>query len=173
MTLTPDPAGFDLDAFFARLRAAAHTEARHGVGLVDPITAADQHARVGDGLPETLEEVVAGYGQRWFKLEPGLARLLGSIEFLEQPIRRQAALARPLGELAARMPVIVDESDDSLEAFVRARRAQLPHERRGPDDPGGAGAAAGPGAGVAAPDWGAMRKMPAPNLPPVAQSRTR
>lgn len=171
--LTPDLAGFDLDAFLARLRPAAHIEARHTVGLVDPITAADQHARVGDGLPETLEEVVAAYGQRWFKLKvggnvaadverlsriaavldripggyratldgneqyddvagvlalldrmaatPGLARLLGSIEFLEQPIRRQAALARPLGELAARMPVIVDESDDSLDAFVRAR----------------------------------------------------
>jgi len=38
---------------------------------VDPITAADQSERVNDGLPETLEEVVARYGQRWFKLKVG------------------------------------------------------------------------------------------------------
>ena len=35
------------------------------------ITAADQNERVNDGLPETLEEVVARYGQRWFKLKVG------------------------------------------------------------------------------------------------------
>ena len=45
--------------------------ARHTVGLVDPITAADQGERVGDGLPETLEEVVKAYGHRWFKLKVG------------------------------------------------------------------------------------------------------
>src|SRR5258708_6204676 len=43
--------------------------ARHTVGLVDPITTAEQ--RVNDGLPETLEEVVARYGHRWFKLKVG------------------------------------------------------------------------------------------------------
>ena len=41
------------------LRPAATIEARHTVGLVDAITAADLKERVGDGLPETLEEVVA------------------------------------------------------------------------------------------------------------------
>jgi hypothetical protein len=39
------------------------------VGLVDAITRADQTERVGDGLPETLEEVVQAYGHRWFKLK--------------------------------------------------------------------------------------------------------
>ena len=171
--LTPDLAGFDVDAFVRRLRPAAHIDARHTVGLVDPITAADQRERVGDGLPETLEEVVAAYRQRWFKLkvggdvdadvdrlvriaavldrdagdyratldgneqyddvdgvlalwrrmraEPRLASLCRRIEFVEQPIRRHAALAQPLGALAAERPVIIDESDDTLDAFVRAR----------------------------------------------------
>jgi hypothetical protein len=51
--------GMDLGAFFARLKPRAALAARHTVGLVDPITAADQKQRVNDGLPETLEEVIA------------------------------------------------------------------------------------------------------------------
>ena len=171
--LCPDLAGFDLDAFLAGLRPAPTIEARHTVGLVDPITRADQTERVGDGLPETLDEVVAAYGHRWFKLkvagdigadidrlsriaavldridggyrasldgneqydsvegvaelwqrmraEPRLGRLCDSVVFIEQPIKRQAALAHDVGALSAQKPVIVDESDDSLDAFVRAR----------------------------------------------------
>lgn len=171
--LCPDLAGFDLDAFLAGLGPAATIEARHTVGLLDPITRADQTGRVGDGLPETLEEVVATYGHRWFKLkvagevgadidrlsciaavldridggyrasldgneqyddvgsvvelwdrmrdEPRLARLCDSVAFIEQPIKRQSALAHDVSALSARKPVIVDESDDSLDAFVRAR----------------------------------------------------
>ena len=172
--LCPDLAGFDLPAFLAGLRPADRIAARHTVGLVDPITARDQTERVGDGLPETLEEVVAAYGQRWFKLkvagdvqadvarlariaevldsridgdyrctldgneqydsadgvlalwraieaEPRLARLRASVVFIEQPIKRQAALTNDVGALAACKPVILDESDDTLDAFVRGR----------------------------------------------------
>ena len=171
--LTPDLAGFDLDAFLAGLRPAEHIAARHTVGLVDPITAADQSERVADGLPETLEEVVSTYGHRWFKLkvagnidadvarllriaqvldridggyrstldgneqydsidgvlqlwqrmraEPGLQRLCDSVIFIEQPIKRAAALAQDVGALSSQKPVILDESDDSLDAFVRGR----------------------------------------------------
>ncbi|MCW5635069.1 MAG: mandelate racemase [Rubrivivax sp.] len=173
--LCPDLAGFDLDAFLATLTPARSLAARHTVGLVDPIVAADQPAgsRVGDGLPETLEEVVATYGQRWFKLkvggdveadvarlvriagvlgrisgewhctldgneqydsvegvlrlwrriaaEPRLAALRERVVFIEQPVKRQAALAEDVHALAALKPVIIDESDDSLDAFVRAR----------------------------------------------------
>ena len=69
--------GFDFGAFLAELQPQASIEARHTVGLVDPIVAADQAAdgRVGDGLPETLEEVVAAYGQRCFKLKVGGDRI--------------------------------------------------------------------------------------------------
>ncbi len=171
--LAPDLAGFDFAGFLRGLQSAAQIDARHTVGLVDAITAADQAQRVGDGLPETLEEVVRAYGHRWYKLkvggdvaadvdrlariagvldrlapgyratldgneqyddvggvlalweamqrEPRLATLCRSVALIEQPIKRQAALARPVGELARHKPVMIDESDDGLDAFVRAR----------------------------------------------------
>ncbi|MDB5857761.1 MAG: mandelate racemase [Ramlibacter sp.] len=65
----PRFAGFDFDAFLQGLQPAASIHARHTVGLVDAITAADRAERVGDGLPETLEEVIATYGHRYFKLK--------------------------------------------------------------------------------------------------------
>jgi hypothetical protein len=173
--LVPDLAGFDFDRFLAGLWPLDRLHARHTVGLVDPLTANDQpgDARVGDGLPETLEEVVAVYGHTYFKLKlagdvPGdLARLaaiaavldrisapyhvtldgneqyqgvaeiaelweavektaavsrLGrSTLFVEQPIARGAALEGDVSALGAHRPVIIDESDGDLDAFVRAR----------------------------------------------------
>ncbi len=165
--------GLDMTAFLSGLAPQATIAARHTVGLSDPITAADLGQRVNDGLPETLQEVVASYGQRYFKLkvdgdpraaverlaaiaavldridapyhvtldgneqyadvdgalelwrrvleEPHLARLARSVLFVEQPIRRGNALARDISLLAREIPVIIDESDNSLEAFPRAR----------------------------------------------------
>ena len=69
--LAPDLAGFDADAFLAGLKPLSRLHVRHTVGMVDPIVASDQRTRVGDGLPETLEEVIASYGQRYFKLKVG------------------------------------------------------------------------------------------------------
>src|SRR5262245_33634269 len=71
--LTPDLGGFDVDAYLRTLVPAATIHARHTVGLVDPITADDfgDAPRVGDGLPETLEEVVATYGHAYYKLKVG------------------------------------------------------------------------------------------------------
>ncbi len=171
----PDLTDFDFDGFLASLRPALQLHVRHTVGLLDPIVAADQApgARVDDGLPETLEEVVAAYGNRYFKLkvsgdvaadlarltriagvldrigepyhltldgneqygdaeaiaalwqamraQPALARLVGATLLVEQPIRRAQALAAPVDALARWLPVIVDESDGELDAFVRAR----------------------------------------------------
>ena len=166
-------AGFDWDAFVHTLRPARSIAARHTVGLVDAITAADLRDSVHDGLPETLEQVVAHYGHRHFKLKvggrvdgdlarlgaiaavldridgdylvsldgneqyadaegvlallarlretPALARLWRSIAFIEQPIARAKALDVDVHALAALKPVIVDESDGELDAFVRAR----------------------------------------------------
>jgi hypothetical protein len=165
---------FDLDGFLAGLLPARQIAARHTVGLVDPITASDVSRRVDDGLPETLEEVIARYGHRWFKLKVGgdaradverlaaiaevldrievpyrvtldgneqyddvegalelwrritddrrLARLAQSVVFIEQPVKRAAALSSDVAKLGAERPVIIDESDDSLEAFAHARR---------------------------------------------------
>ena len=48
---------------------AASIAARHTVGLVDTI--AGHPGAVDDGLPESLEEVVAAYGHTFFKLKVG------------------------------------------------------------------------------------------------------
>lgn len=165
--------GLDLAGFLARLQPAATIHARHTVGLVDAITRADQAERVGDGLPETLEEVVQAYGHRWFKLKvsgqvqadldrlqaiaavldragsaygasldgneqyedaqgvqalvdgirsrPALRRLWDSILFIEQPVARKLALQVDLRATDLGKPVIVDESDGTLDSFVQAR----------------------------------------------------
>src|SRR6185369_14176028 len=47
------------------------------------------------------------------------ARLVSSIGFIEQPVKRSAALERPVEGIEK--PVIIDESDDSLDAFPRAK----------------------------------------------------
>lgn len=174
-TLTPDLAGFDLAGMLAGLQPLAHIDVRHTVGLLDPITAADQApgTRVDDGLPETLEEVIRFYGNRYFKLKvsghhdadlerltriaavldaagrpyhvtldgneqyddaqaitalwqavrgrPQLARLAASTLLIEQPIRRQRAFEESVAELGREHPVIIDESDGDIDAFVRAR----------------------------------------------------
>ena len=164
--------GLNMNLFLAGLEPADRIAARHTVGLLDPITSIDNRNPVGDGLPETLEEVIARYGHRWFKLkvagdtkadverlsaiasvldrirdpyyasldgneqyvdvpsvvdlwdalkaEPGLRRLASSIIFIEQPIKRQNALVGS-ETLTAEKPVIIDESDDSFDAFPRAR----------------------------------------------------
>ena len=165
--------GLKLAEFAAGLKPSASIAARHTVGLVDPIVAGDNKTPVNDGLPETLAEVVAHYGQRYFKLKvggniaadlerlasiasilerikmpyyasldgneqyedvegvaelwakmkaaPRLARLVESIIFIEQPIKRQNAFAKSVAKLSAEKPVIIDESDDSLDAFPRAK----------------------------------------------------
>jgi hypothetical protein len=159
--------------FLQNLKPASQIAARHTVGMVDPITALDNKTPVKDGLPETLEEVIARYGHRWFKLKVGgdakadverlsaiaavldrirepyhasldgneqypdaaavlellgkmdaearLKRLTASIVFIEQPIKRQNALAADISVLGKAKPVIIDESDDSLDAFPRAK----------------------------------------------------
>ncbi|BDG75273.1 mandelate racemase [Roseomonas fluvialis] len=168
----PDLPGFDFGAMLGSLTPARRMHARHTVGLVDPITAADQDSRVDDGLPETVEEVAATYRHTWWKLkvggnvaadvdrlcriasvldrlhgyqvsldgneqyedaagvlalwramqaEPRLARLNASIAFIEQPVKRAKALEGPMAALAAARPVIVDESDGPLDAFVQAK----------------------------------------------------
>lgn len=64
-------AGFDFGAFLCSSKPADSIEARHTVGMVDAITTADLNERVNDGLPETLQEVIAAWGHRYFKLKVG------------------------------------------------------------------------------------------------------
>ena len=88
----PDLAGFDFDAFLADLRPAPSIFARHTVGLVDALTRVDTAGkRLDDGLPESLEEVIATYGQRYFKL-----KVAGS---LDADIDRLARIAAVLDRI--------------------------------------------------------------------------
>jgi hypothetical protein len=67
---TPDLSGFDLDAFLNGLKPAPAIAVRHTVGMVDGLTTAETAGRrLDDGLPESLEEVIATYGHRYFKLK--------------------------------------------------------------------------------------------------------
>jgi len=174
--LVKDLDGFAFDQFLSELKPLPKLHVRHTVGMVDPIVASDQApgTRVNDGLPETLEEIVAYYGQTYFKLKvggdlekdvarltaiasvldqikspyratldgneqyadaqsvlalwnaidasPKLKRLKDSIIFIEQPIKRQMALAQDVSALAAKRPVILDESDGDLDAFPTGRK---------------------------------------------------
>jgi L-alanine-DL-glutamate epimerase-like enolase superfamily enzyme len=94
--LVADLAGFDLAQFLARLRPRPAIAVRHTVGLADPLVAADQDAgnRVGDGLPETLAEVVRHYAPRYYKLKVG-----GAVDAdLERLTRIAAVLDREAGD---------------------------------------------------------------------------
>ena len=53
--------------------------------------------------------------------EPRLARLCASILYIEQPVKRARALESGMAALAAARPVIIDESDGALDAFVQAK----------------------------------------------------
>lgn len=59
---------------------------------------------------------------RAVKADARLKRLASSVAYIEQPVRRQSALSEDFSELAEDVAVIIDESDDSLEAFPLARR---------------------------------------------------
>jgi hypothetical protein len=65
----PELARFDMQRFLADLTPAESIAARHTVGLIDPITGHPND--VHDGLPESLQEVVAAYGHTFFKLKVG------------------------------------------------------------------------------------------------------
>ena len=68
-TTATDLTGFDFNKLLGSLEPAPSIHARHTVGLVDALTRAETDKRVGDGLPESLEEVVAAYGHRYYKLK--------------------------------------------------------------------------------------------------------
>jgi hypothetical protein len=173
--LAPDLKGFDTHSFLASLSQKTSIYARHTVGLLDPLIAADQESgtQVNDGLPETLEQVIDVYGHRYFKIKVGgnlkedIARLLkisdvldnSGIDYLvtldgneqyndvnaalelwqalsthkhlqaftdriilvEQPIHRSKALSMPIAKLAKHIPVIIDESDSTVDSFLQAK----------------------------------------------------
>ncbi len=58
---------------------------------------------------------------RRMQASPRLARLVASVLFIEQPINRKQALGIDVSALSRVKPVIIDESDAELGAFVSAR----------------------------------------------------
>jgi len=69
---TPDLAGFDLAAFLGSLQPAPSIFVRHTVGLLDALARNETTGhRLDDGLPESLEETIAAYAHRYFKLKLG------------------------------------------------------------------------------------------------------
>jgi hypothetical protein len=171
-SLAADLAGFDLDRFLGGLKSASRIAARHTVGMLDPIRTHDAEGGVGDGLPETLEQVIAAYGNRYFKLKlggnpdsdlrrlteiavvldslpeyiitldgneqfadvpaiaefwrkvnatPSLARLTAATLYLEQPMPRTLTPETNVSEVARSKPLLIDESDATLDAFPAAR----------------------------------------------------
>lgn len=152
---------------------------RHTVGLADALTTGDVETSCGDGLPETLEQVIATCRPRYFKVkiggdtpatlarlrqvaavlegapllrktgyavtldgneqfedmasfadfldrahaEPALVAFFARVLWIEQPVRREASLdtvaASALPRVAARHPVILDESDGEADALER------------------------------------------------------
>ena len=169
-----DLMAFDMESFLEVLSPGKEIALRHTIAAGDALTGAELESRAGDGLPETLEEVLAAYGPRAFKVElggdqkadlerlaaiaallerspqpysltldgnerydgaealgalwramradPRLKRLAASVACIEQPLKRQHALGVDVSELAEEKALAIDESDDSLEAFPRARR---------------------------------------------------
>lgn len=172
--MLPGDIGADaVSAVLAGFRPAGSISARHTIGLLDPITESEIVDPVDDGLPQSLEAVIARYGNRWFKIKlsgavdadidrlariaaaldhlpdyrvtvdgneqftavdelaallvriaamPRLSRLRAAIAFVEQPFSRAITMETPLGDLAAQLPFLIDESDDGDGAFARARR---------------------------------------------------
>ena len=171
--LTPDLAHFDFEGFLATLKAPTSIDARHTVGMADPLTDDDVDAAAspGDGLPISLAAVIARYRNRWFKVklrgdveadvarlchvapvlehagayhvtldgneqfpdaatlsafvgalrgEKRLARFFEALRYIEQPFSRAATLDTSVRSLSAGVPLIIDESDATLDAFPRA-----------------------------------------------------
>jgi len=172
-SITPDLAGTDIDAFLAALEPRQSIAARHTVGLVDPLTAGEIIRCAQDELPQSLDQVIARYGNTHFKLKlsgdadadiarllriavvlddlpeyvvtldgneqyadveslqglidalrttPRVNRLAESTRFIEQPLARSVALNVDVGAAARWRPLLIDESDATVDAFVRARK---------------------------------------------------
>jgi hypothetical protein len=122
--LTPDLAGLDLAGFLGALQLGRDIAVRHTVGLVDPILASDQKPgeRVGDGLPETLEEVVRHYGARYYKLKVG-GDVAADLDRLQ---RIAAVLDRDAGDYLATLDG--NEQYDNVEGIAELwrRMAETP-----------------------------------------------
>jgi hypothetical protein len=101
----------DLTADIERLKAIAAVLDASGSAYRTTLDGNEQYGDV-DAVAALLDAMEAA---------PGLEKLRASIAFLEQPIRRAAALERDVSPIAERLPVIIDESDSEIDSFLKAR----------------------------------------------------
>jgi hypothetical protein len=178
--LTADLQGFDIDRFLGSLAPSTAIAARHTVGMLDALVDGDASLHVDDFLPVTLEDVIAAYGNRYFKLKlggdaradlarlvriaavldrlpdyaitldgneqyadraaiadfwreieatPALAGLAARTLYLEQPLPRTTALDADVAAPGFRAPLLIDESDATLDAFPVAKPRVTPAYR--------------------------------------------
>lgn len=100
----------DTQADMARLAAISHV--LEGVARVVTLDGNEQYTSA-EAFADFFAQLTA---------EPQLAPLLACTAFVEQPLRRDQALAQDVSPLARQIPLLVDESDATLDAFVQARR---------------------------------------------------
>ena len=123
----PDLAGFDIGKFLSGLQPAPSIHVRHTVGLVDALTRAETSGkRLDDGLPESLEEVIATYRHRYFKL-----KVAGN---LDADIDRLSRIAAVLDQSAAPYWSTLDGNEQFAEigavAALWRRMAKEPRLQR-------------------------------------------
>ena len=121
--IAADLAGFDCANFLAALVPREHVAFRHTVGLLDAI--GGHPRRADDGLPESLEEVIAVYRPTWFKLN-----LSGDIA---ADTERLIEIARVLDQLQS-YHVTLDGNEQFTDAaavgLLLERLRAEPHLRR-------------------------------------------
>ncbi len=103
---------FDWDQYLCTFNPLKEIQVRHTVGLSDPITNLDQELekRINDGLPETLEEVILEYGNRFFKV-----KVSGHIE---ETLSRMKSIAAVLDSLGTyHVTLDANEQFDTLNRF--------------------------------------------------------
>ena len=139
---TPDLDGCDLGMFLKQRPAPNSIAARHTVGLGDALEAGEIAAPLEDGLPQSLEQVIAAYGHRHFKLklsgdpQSDLARLARIVAVLDTHApgycatldgNEQYAGVEPLAELLdgiAALPALASLNDGLLFVEQPIARAQ-------------------------------------------------
>jgi hypothetical protein len=91
--------------------------------LVRIASVIDGHARLVtlDGNEQYADADAFGAFLDRMLSTPALHTLVQKTVFVEQPIRRDAALQRDVSALAKRIPLLIDESDGTLDAFPQAR----------------------------------------------------
>ena len=103
--------GGDVDADLDRLAQIAVALDR----LPDPYVATlDGNEQYRD--VDALRALVDGLAGR-----PALARLAAAVRYVEQPLARDRTLAVDVHDTARRIPLLIDEADATLDAFVEAR----------------------------------------------------